>query len=71
MEELKQDLMKRNYPILLINDGIEKAMEKDIKELRQVKEKLNQNQIMEITFKYEQYVLNENDYLLPCCSDKT
>ena len=46
MEELKQDLMKRNYPILLINDGIEKTMEKDIKELRQVKEKLNQNQII-------------------------
>ena len=46
MKELKQDLMRRNYPILLINDGIEKAMEKDIKELRQVKEKLNQNQII-------------------------
>ena len=28
MEELKQDLIKRKFPILLIQDGINKAMEK-------------------------------------------
>ena len=33
MEELKQDLMRRNYPILLINDCIEKSNGKYIKEL--------------------------------------
>ena len=68
MEELKQDLMKRNYPILLVNDGIEKAMEKDIKELRQVKEKLNQNQIIPFVNIYPQNpelfsVIKQNEHI--------
>ena len=70
MEELKQDLMKRNYPFLLINDGIEKAMEKDIKELRQVKEKLNQNQIIPFVSTFNPQnpelfsVIKQNEHIL-------
>ena len=39
MEELNQDLIKRKFPILLIQNGINKAMEKNQCDLRQVKNK--------------------------------
>ena len=39
MEELKQDFIKRKFPILLIQDRINKAMEKNQCDLRQVKNK--------------------------------
>ena len=46
MKELKQDLWQRKFPILLIQDGISKAMEKDTYELRKVKDKSNKNKML-------------------------
>ena len=39
IEELKQDLIERKNPLLLIQDGINKALQKTKEELRTVKEK--------------------------------
>ena len=49
MEVLKQDLIERKYPLLLIQDGISKALQKTKEELRNVKEKNKQRNIPFVT----------------------
>ena len=46
MKELKQDMLQRKFPILLIQDGINIAMEKDTHELRRMKDKSNKNEML-------------------------
>ena len=49
MEELKQDLIKRKFPILLIQDRINKAIEKNQCDLRQVKKNVDKEYIPSVS----------------------
>lgn len=55
MEELKQDLIKRKFPILLIQDRINKAIEKNQCDLRQVKNKTRDKKKIETKNIYLMY----------------